>query len=170
MLSAKEKASEMWKKTIKALKDVKSSNVSYLQKEFLSYCRQFRTYGSTFFIAEVYMSQPHTSHVRAHCGVNDCGLHLISAASMTLISSYDHRELVWSFDVRKPYLEVQSRARKHHLTIRTPQAAYIYMLLNKLSGQTPPVNSTTPADSSGGNPPKCGHSFFMPVIEKMFSR
>ncbi|XGW19532.1 hypothetical protein V3C99_003404 [Haemonchus contortus] len=136
MLSAKEKANEMWRKTIKALKDVKSSNVSHLQKEFLSYCRQFRTYGSTFFITEVYMSQPHTSHLRAHCGVNDYGLHLINAATMALVSSYDHRELVWSFDVGKPYLEVHARARGHQLTIRTPQAVYISMLLNKLSGQT----------------------------------
>ncbi|KAK6046481.1 hypothetical protein COOONC_16014 [Cooperia oncophora] len=60
MLSGKENTSEIWKKTVKALKDVKSSNVSHLQKEFLSYCRQFRTYGSTFFIAEVYMSQRFT--------------------------------------------------------------------------------------------------------------
>ncbi|VDO78673.1 unnamed protein product [Haemonchus placei] len=65
--------------------------------------------------------QPHTSHLRAHCGVNDYGLHLINAATMALVSSYDHRELVWSFDVGKPYLEVHARARGHQLTIRTPQ-------------------------------------------------
>ncbi|RCN48585.1 hypothetical protein ANCCAN_05413 [Ancylostoma caninum] len=47
----------MKSKTTKALKDVKSNNVSHLQQEFLSCCRHFRTYGSTFFIAEVYMSQ-----------------------------------------------------------------------------------------------------------------
>ncbi|EYB97141.1 hypothetical protein Y032_0143g2414 [Ancylostoma ceylanicum] len=135
LLMSKEKAAEMKSKTTKALKDVKSNNVSHLQQEFLTCCRHFRTYGSTFFIAEVYMSQPHTSHLRAHCGVNDYGLHLISTTSMVLVASYDHRELKWSYDSGKPFLEVYARVQRHQMTIRTPQAAYIYMLLNKLSGQ-----------------------------------
>lgn len=135
MLLVNERANELWKKISKALKDVKSCNVSHLQKDFLSYCRQFRTYGATFFIAEVYMSRPHVSHLRAHCGVNDYGLHLISASTMVLMASYGHRELSWSFEVGKPFLEVHARTHGHQMTIRTPQAAYISMLLNKLSDQ-----------------------------------
>ncbi|KAK6728194.1 hypothetical protein RB195_005691 [Necator americanus] len=135
LLISKEKVAEMKSRISKALKDVKSTNVAHLQQEFLACCRQFRTYGSTFFISEVYMSQPHTSHLRAHCGVNDYGLHLISSVSMVLVASYDLRELKWSYDNGKPFLEVYARAHRHQMTIRTPQAAYIYMLLSKLCGQ-----------------------------------
>ncbi|ETN72451.1 hypothetical protein NECAME_18840 [Necator americanus] len=54
---------------------------------------------------------------------------------MVLVASYDLRELKWSYDNGKPFLEVYARAHRHQMTIRTPQAAYIYMLLSKLSGQ-----------------------------------
>ncbi|WKX90888.1 hypothetical protein Q1695_009609 [Nippostrongylus brasiliensis] len=136
MIINSDKTGDIWKKITKSFKDVKSSNVSHLQKEFLSYCRQFRTYGSTFFATEVYMSQPHISRLRAHCGVNDYGLHLINAATMALMASYDHHELKWTFDTGKPFLEVHARSHGHQMTIRTPQAAYVAMLLKKLSGQT----------------------------------
>ncbi|CAJ0592805.1 unnamed protein product [Cylicocyclus nassatus] len=135
LISSKEKGSELRSKVSKALKDVKSRNVTHLQHEFLSCCRQFRTYGSTFFLSEVYMSQPHVSHLRAYCGVNDYGLHLINSKSMALVISYDHRELKWTYETGKPFLEIFARAYRHQLTIRSPQAAYIYMLLSKL-GQT----------------------------------
>uniref|UniRef100_A0A8L8K034 FERM_M domain-containing protein n=1 Tax=Heligmosomoides polygyrus TaxID=6339 RepID=A0A8L8K034_HELPZ len=82
-------------------------------------------------------SQPHVSHLRAHCGVNDYGLHLISASTMVLMASYGHRELSWSFEVGKPFLEVHARTHGHQMTIRTPQAWERQKQLEKLLVQGP---------------------------------